>query len=51
MTGARYDERLRDGHEAWIDGERVEDVTVHPAVKDMTGELARVYDLQKQRAI
>ena len=46
MTGARYIESLKDGREVWIDGERVEDVTVHPAFKDMIDELARVYDLQ-----
>jgi 4-hydroxyphenylacetate 3-monooxygenase len=42
MTGPRYLESLRDGREVWIDGERVEDVTTHPAFRDMIGELARV---------
>ena len=46
MTGARYIESLQDGREVWIDGERVDDVTAHPAFKDMIDELARVYDLQ-----
>jgi 4-hydroxyphenylacetate 3-monooxygenase len=46
MTGERYVASLRDGREVWIDGERVGDVTVHPAFKLMIGELARVYDLQ-----
>ena len=46
MTGARYIESLRDGREVWIDGKRVDDVTAHPAFKDMIGELARCYDLQ-----
>ncbi|MGA2396129.1 MAG: 4-hydroxyphenylacetate 3-hydroxylase N-terminal domain-containing protein [Candidatus Lustribacter sp.] len=46
MTGARYIESLRDGREVYIDGRRVEDVTVHPAFKDMIAELARCYDLQ-----
>src|SRR5271166_4666222 len=46
MTGRRYIESLRDGREVWIDGERVADVTTHPAFKDMIAELARVYDLQ-----
>src|SRR5665213_1431720 len=46
MTGARYIESLRDGREVYIDGTRVNDVTVHPAFKDMIGELARCYDLQ-----
>ena len=46
MTGERYIASLKDGREVWIDGRRVEDVTTHPAFKDMVGELARVYDLQ-----
>jgi len=46
MTGRRYVESLRDGREVWIDGERVDDVTTHPAFKDMIAELARIYDLQ-----
>jgi 4-hydroxyphenylacetate 3-monooxygenase oxygenase component len=46
MTGARYIASLKDNREVWIDGERVRDVTIHPAFKDMIGELARVYDLQ-----
>ena len=46
MTGARYIESLRDGREVWLDGERVSDVTTHPALTGMIHELARIYDLQ-----
>ena len=46
MTGERYRKRLQDGREVWIDGERVQDVTTHPAFKDMIDALANVYDLQ-----
>jgi 4-hydroxyphenylacetate 3-monooxygenase len=46
MTGARYIESLRDGREVWLDGERVTDVTTHPAFRDFVHELARIYDLQ-----
>ncbi len=46
MTGARYIASLKDNREVWIDGSRVDDVTTHPAFKDMVHELARVYDLQ-----
>src|SRR5260370_14785726 len=46
MTGRRYIESVKDGREVWIDGERVEDVTTHPAFTDRIAELARVYDLQ-----
>ena len=46
MTGARYIESLRDGREVWLDGGRVDDVTTHPAFRDMIKALADVYDLQ-----
>jgi len=46
MTGERYIESLRDGREVWIDGKRVDDVTTHPAFRDMIKALADVYDLQ-----
>jgi 4-hydroxyphenylacetate 3-monooxygenase oxygenase component len=46
MTGARYIESLKDGREVWLDGEKVQDVTTHPAFKGMVHELARIYDLQ-----
>ncbi|PYN03826.1 MAG: hypothetical protein DME07_05390 [Candidatus Rokuibacteriota bacterium] len=32
FTGKEFLESLRDGREIWIYGERVEDVTTHPAV-------------------
>ena len=32
-TGDEYRESLRDDREIWIDGERVADVTRHPAFK------------------
>lgn len=46
MTGERYIESLRDGREVWIDGKRVDDVTTHPAFRDMIRALADVYDAQ-----
>ena len=46
MTGARYIESLQDGREVWLDGEKVQDVTTHPAFTGMVHELARIYDLQ-----
>jgi len=46
MTGKRYIESLKDGREVWIDGKRVDDVTTHPAFRDMIHEAARIYDLQ-----
>src|SRR5258708_24532974 len=46
MTGERYIASLKDGREVWIDGRRVDDVTTHPAFKDMVDEFARIYDSQ-----
>lgn len=46
MTGARFIESLRDDREVWLDGQRVQDVTVHPALAGISHELARIYDLQ-----
>ena len=46
MTGERYIESLRDGREVWLDGKRVDDITTHPAFRDMVHALADVYDLQ-----
>jgi 4-hydroxyphenylacetate 3-monooxygenase oxygenase component len=46
MTGARYIDSLKDGREVWLDGQKVPDVTTHPAFTGMVHELARIYDLQ-----
>jgi 4-hydroxyphenylacetate 3-monooxygenase len=44
MTGAEYLESLRDAREVWIYGERVEDVTTHPAFRNSARSIARLYD-------
>jgi 4-hydroxyphenylacetate 3-monooxygenase len=44
-TGEEYRESIRDGREVWIDGERVEDVTTHPAFRPIVDVRARIYDL------
>jgi 4-hydroxyphenylacetate 3-monooxygenase len=49
-TGQDYIESLRDGREVWIDGERVEDVTTHPAFAPIVNVRARIYDLELPRA-
>jgi paerucumarin biosynthesis protein PvcC len=43
-TGDQYLESLRDGREVWIDGERVADVTAHPAFRSAARSVARLYD-------
>lgn len=44
-TGDEYRESIRDGREVWINGERVDDVTVHPAFKPVVDVRARIYDM------
>jgi 4-hydroxyphenylacetate 3-monooxygenase len=44
MTGQEYIESLRDGREVWIHGQRVEDVTTHPAFRNAIRMVARLYD-------
>jgi 4-hydroxyphenylacetate 3-monooxygenase len=44
-TGEEYRQSLADGREVWIDGERVGDVTTHPAFKPIVDVRARIYDL------
>ena len=50
FTAQEYMESLRDGREIWIYGERVKDVTTHPAFRNTVRMLARLYDaLHDQR--
>jgi 4-hydroxyphenylacetate 3-monooxygenase/anthranilate 3-monooxygenase (FAD)/4-hydroxyphenylacetate 3-monooxygenase len=44
--GKSYLESLRDAREVWVHGERVKDVTAHPAFAPVCREIARIYDLQ-----
>ncbi|MER5885621.1 4-hydroxyphenylacetate 3-hydroxylase N-terminal domain-containing protein [Streptomyces sp. NPDC001941] len=44
-SGRDYLESLRDGREVWLDGERVKDVTRHPAFRNTAASLAGLYDL------
>jgi aromatic ring hydroxylase len=46
MNGDRYLESLRDGREVWLNGERIADVTTHPAFATVCQSIARAYDLQ-----
>jgi len=39
-----YIESLRDGREIWIYGERVKELTTHPAFRNTVRMLARLYD-------
>jgi 4-hydroxyphenylacetate 3-monooxygenase len=44
MNGAEYLEGLNDGREVWIHGERVKDVSTHPAFRNSARSVARLYD-------
>jgi 4-hydroxyphenylacetate 3-monooxygenase len=44
LTGENYLDSLRDGREVWLNGERVADVTAHPAFRNSARSLARLYD-------
>ena len=49
-TGEQYRESIRDGREVWIGGERVKDVTEHPAFKPAVDARARIYDMAHEDA-
>src|SRR5262249_21355666 len=44
MTGVELLDSLRDGREIYIYGERVKDVTTHPAFRNTARMVARLYD-------
>jgi 4-hydroxyphenylacetate 3-monooxygenase len=44
FTGAEYLASLQDGREIYIYGERVDDVTTHPAFRNAARSIARLYD-------
>ena len=44
FTGQEYLDSLKDGREIWIYGERVKDVTTHPAFRNTVRMIARLYD-------
>ncbi|WP_042348429.1 4-hydroxyphenylacetate 3-hydroxylase N-terminal domain-containing protein [Bacillus massiliigorillae] len=44
LTGEEYLESIRDGREIWLHGEKVKDVTTHPAFRNSARSIARLYD-------
>jgi 4-hydroxyphenylacetate 3-monooxygenase len=50
-TGLQYLEGLRDGREIWLEGNRVNDVTLHPGLRRAAHTIAGVYDLQHDPAL
>ena len=48
-TGRQFLESLRDGRAVYLDGERVADVTRHPAFAEPLRQVAAMYDLARER--
>ncbi|MFK4826070.1 4-hydroxyphenylacetate 3-hydroxylase family protein [Paenochrobactrum sp. BZR 588] len=46
-TGQQHLESLRDGREIFINGERVDDVTTHPAFKNVAQSVKQIFDFAK----
>src|SRR6201988_66056 len=44
-TGAEYLRSLNDGRQVFVDGEKVADVTKHPAFREAARSVARLYDI------
>ncbi|HEV2158030.1 4-hydroxyphenylacetate 3-hydroxylase family protein [Bradyrhizobium sp.] len=45
-TGEEYKASIRDGRAIYMNGEKIKDVTIHPAFKPLVDLRARIYDLQ-----
>ncbi len=50
FTGAEFLESLKDGREVYIYGERVKDVTTHPAFRNSARSIALLYDALHDKA-
>ncbi|MFC3884001.1 4-hydroxyphenylacetate 3-hydroxylase family protein [Bacillus songklensis] len=44
MNGKEYIESLRDGRTVYLNGEKIDDVTTHPAYRNSVRSVARLYD-------
>jgi 4-hydroxyphenylacetate 3-monooxygenase len=49
-TGEDYKASIRDGRAVYMNGEKIKDVTVHPAFKPLVDIRARIYDMQHDPA-
>jgi 4-hydroxyphenylacetate 3-monooxygenase len=49
-TGAEYLKSLNDGRAVFVEGERVKDVTTHPAFREAARSVARLYDIASDPA-
>jgi 4-hydroxyphenylacetate 3-monooxygenase len=48
FTGAEYLESLRDARNVYLYGERIKDVTTHPAFRNAARSFAMIYDRKRQ---
>ena len=46
LTGEQYRASLRDGRTVYYRGERIEDITTHPATRGAVSQIAAIYDAQ-----
>ncbi len=54
FTGKEFLESLKDGREVYIYGERIKDVTAHPALRNAARSIAKMYDAlhdEKSKAV
>jgi 4-hydroxyphenylacetate 3-monooxygenase len=49
-TGKEHSQSLRDGRAVYIGGERVDDVTAHPAFRNAAATVAALYDMKSDPA-
>jgi 4-hydroxyphenylacetate 3-monooxygenase len=47
MTGKDYLESIRDGRRVYLGGERIDDVTTHPAFRNAAHSFAMIYDRKR----
>ena len=50
-TGAEYLRSLKDGRRVFVDGERVKDVSAHPAFREAARSVARLFDIAADPAL
>jgi 4-hydroxyphenylacetate 3-monooxygenase len=50
-TGAEYLRSLKDGRQVFVDGEKVADVTAHPAFREAARSIARLYDVAAEPSL
>ncbi len=44
LTGEQFLETMRDGREIWFEGEKIKDITAHPAFRNSALSVAQLYD-------